>query len=90
MQVKTKFRYIDALRGIAVLAVIMVHCGKYGLNHYPDLFYSIINTGGRGVQLFFVASAFTLFFSLNNAKSTINQNYNFFIRRISESHQCII
>jgi peptidoglycan/LPS O-acetylase OafA/YrhL len=42
---------------------------------------NIINTGGRGVQLFFVASAFTLFFSLSNAKSSENQNYNFFIRR---------
>jgi peptidoglycan/LPS O-acetylase OafA/YrhL len=30
MQAKAKFRYIDSLRGIAVLAVLIVHCGQYG------------------------------------------------------------
>jgi hypothetical protein len=33
-----------------------------GVNQYPTMLSNIIDTGGRGVQLFFVASAFTLFF----------------------------
>jgi peptidoglycan/LPS O-acetylase OafA/YrhL len=47
-----------------------------------SLFKSIVNQGGKGVQLFFVASAFTLFFSLSKKKLTHNVKYNFYVRRI--------
>lgn len=76
---QAKLRYIDSLRGLAILAVLMVHCGQYGINKYPDLIANIINTGGRGVQLFFVASAFTLFLSLARRSETVKSN--FYIRR---------
>lgn len=73
----TKLSYIDALRGIAILGVIMVHTNQYGR---PSL--NIFNNGRFGVQLFFVASAFTLFLSFNSRlgkeKSPAR---NFFIRR---------
>ena len=53
------FDYIDALRGYAILMVMVVHVSQF----YPDLSISvarIFNQGARGVQLFFVTSALTL------------------------------
>ena len=78
-----KLRYIDALRGIAILMVIMVHTSMYSADKYPVLFKSIIGLGAKGVQLFFMASAFTLFLShqyhVDNEKFF---NRNFAVRRI--------
>ena len=75
-----KLKYIDAVRGIAVLGVLMVHCGIS--NGTSSLFQNFVHSGARGVQLFYVASALTLFFSLENRKLTEkNQTFNFFIRR---------
>lgn len=77
-----KLRYIDALRGIAILAVIIVHTGQYGTNVYPDVIQSFIGHGARGVQLFYLASAFTLFLSFDyRSKIEHRPNRNFFIRR---------
>ena len=77
-----KLRYIDALRGIAILAVMMVHTSHHGANNYNDLFRSMFNEGARGVQLFYLASAFTLFLSYNYRKEKENHVAgNFFIRR---------
>jgi peptidoglycan/LPS O-acetylase OafA/YrhL len=62
-----KLKYIDALRGLAILAVMMVHCGQRGsFDSLPPIAQSIILSGAYGVQLFFIASAFTLFLSLEN------------------------
>lgn len=80
--INEKLGYIDALRGFAVLAVLMVHCAGYGTNDYSALVQSILGNGGRGVQLFFIVSAFTLFLSLNNRSKQESKVYsNFFIRR---------
>ena len=77
-----KLKYIDAIRGIAVLAVIIVHTGQYGTNNYPQIIKTLIGHGARGVQLFYLASAFTLFLSFNYRKeSEAKPNRNFFIRR---------
>jgi peptidoglycan/LPS O-acetylase OafA/YrhL len=60
-----KLRYIDALRGIAIFGVLMVHCGQYGMNqHLPLLVQTVILHGAHGVQLFYIVSAFTLFLTL--------------------------
>lgn len=77
-----KLGYIDALRGWAVIGILMVHTGLYGrLDSYP-LFYKIIMQGARGVQLFYVASAFTLFLSFQNRIGRESFPIkNFFIRR---------
>ena len=76
-----KFDYIDAIRGLAIFMVIVLHTGQYGTLIPSTLVNVILSNGARGVQLFFVASAFTLFLSCNNRKQEINGTLNFFIRR---------
>ncbi len=77
-----KLNYIDAIRGFAVLGILMVHTGQYGHFNVPAMIRNIVEQGARGVQLFYIASAFTLFLSF---KTRINQEHssvkNFFIRR---------
>jgi peptidoglycan/LPS O-acetylase OafA/YrhL len=74
-----KLDYIDAVRGIAVLMVLFVHTLTFSdtlnLNHF---FRIIAEQGRMGVQLFYMASAFTLFYSLSQRVS----NSGFFTRRI--------
>lgn len=58
--------YIDGWRGIAILLVIAVHtsqyCGNNGNGHFmTEYSEKFFNNGARGVQLFFILSAFTLF-----------------------------
>jgi peptidoglycan/LPS O-acetylase OafA/YrhL len=57
-----RYAYIDALRGYAILMVIGVHSGFY-FSNLPPSTTAIVSMGARGVQLFFVASAMTLFMS---------------------------
>lgn len=79
--------FIDGLRGIAVLLVLMVHVSQHlGNDHVqsnPSLSVLIMNFGARGVQLFFIISAFTLF---NSSKHRFqrekNQKIVFYLRRI--------
>lgn len=75
-----KIDYLDAMRGIAVLGVIMVHTNQIGLSS-GNVFDPIINQGARGVQLFFIASAFTLFLSKDSRKQESLATTSFFIRR---------
>jgi peptidoglycan/LPS O-acetylase OafA/YrhL len=58
----TKFAFIDALRGYAVLLVITCHTGGM----FPELPYplkKLTNFGWHGVQLFFLLSCVTLLLS---------------------------
>lgn len=61
----SRFDYIDALRGYAILGVIAVHTSQLFANLQWPL-RLIADQGARGVQLFFVVSALTLTFSWNN------------------------
>lgn len=56
------YDYIDALRGYAILMVIAVHSSQYFSDLSPTM-RSLADQGARGVQLFFVASAITLWMS---------------------------
>jgi peptidoglycan/LPS O-acetylase OafA/YrhL len=73
------FAYIDALRGYAFLGVLCVHatlaCGRFpGSN--------LTAQGGLGVQLFFLASAITLCFSMSSRREGRTEYLNFYLRRL--------
>ncbi len=78
-----KLDYVDSLRGLAILCVIMIHTNQFGNSSVPIILRKIIGEGARGVQLFYLASAFTLFLSFKNRcdkeKFPVR---NFFIRRL--------
>ncbi len=77
-----KYRYIDALRGIAVMGVVMSHVGFCAGCVSPSLAEGIQLYATRGVLLFFIVSALTLFLSME-ARSKVEEhnNLHFFIRR---------
>jgi peptidoglycan/LPS O-acetylase OafA/YrhL len=79
--------YIDGLRGIAILMVVAVHtsinCSIEGNNAFL-LNYSrkLLEAGARGVQLFFILSAFTLYHSsLKRFRVDLLPTVFFYIRR---------
>lgn len=64
-----KYEYIDVLRGLAILGVIAVHSSQ----DVPNLWIGIeviYGYGQLGVQLFFFASAITLYMSMENRPNT--------------------
>lgn len=71
-----KFAFVDALRGFAVLGVVIAHLPL------PAKAQVLNGAGAYGVQLFFVVSAFTLFNSVHS-KFGIERRavLNFFVRR---------
>lgn len=76
-----KYDYIDAIRGFAILGVVLVHSSQW-VTPVSVILKSLANQGARGVQLFYMASALTLFLSMNSRK---NLEYrpvlSFFVRR---------
>jgi peptidoglycan/LPS O-acetylase OafA/YrhL len=71
-----RFAYIDALRGYAILMVIAVHASLF--YNLPPTQLALAALGARGVQLFFVASAMTLFMSWHSRNDGAKA---FYIRR---------
>jgi len=73
-----RYEYLSALRGWAILGVITVHVSQA----IPDLPYAarlLVDQGARGVQLFFVVSAFTLMLSWHRRNDGA---IAFYIRRL--------
>lgn len=58
---------LDALRGWAILGVIAIHAGII-VSPNSDWLRQIIEQGGRGVELFYLVSAFSLMHSLTTAR----------------------
>jgi peptidoglycan/LPS O-acetylase OafA/YrhL len=75
-----KLDYIDALRGIAILMVVIIHTSQ-AINGISPLINSINQYGQIGVQLFFVASAYTLCFSKVKRAEEKQPIISFLIRR---------
>ncbi|MCY7368471.1 MAG: acyltransferase [Chamaesiphon sp.] len=75
-----KLDYIDIARGIAILMVMLVHTSQ-AVNGVSQLVDEIDRYGQMGVQLFFVASAYTLCFSSIKRAEEKQPLISFLIRR---------
>ena len=76
-----KLDYIDAIRGLAIILVVMTHASQY-VKPLSEVLQRIMVEGARGVQLFYVASAVTLCMSWAARKShEQNPVFNFYVRR---------
>ena len=75
----TKLNYIDQLRGIAILLVIICHVSQSQID-LNSLSRVIFDFGKMGVQLFFFLSAYTLCLSMDSRKEQYFIR-NFYIRR---------
>jgi peptidoglycan/LPS O-acetylase OafA/YrhL len=58
------YSYIDGLRGVAILMVVLVHVQGVVAPPRSAAVAALVASGARGVQLFFMLSAFTLYSSL--------------------------
>ena len=77
-----KHDFIDALRGLAVLGVVMVHAAQ-AANPESAWLRKLMGSGAHGVQLFYVASALTLCMSwLARSPHESSPARNFYIRRL--------
>lgn len=78
-----KFDYIDALRGVAILLVLLVHCGHYGfkVEYFPELLKQFVSNGQFGVQVFLLVSAYTLMHSQKSRGDEMNKTKRFYLRR---------
>ena len=75
------FEYLDSLRGLAIIGVIIVH--SYIVSGIDPNTYKLLFFGQRGVQLFYIVSAFTLFNSMSERQGRERfPKLNFFIRRV--------
>lgn len=76
--------YIDGLRGVAILLVLLLHVSHTFLSSgfRFEIFHQYTEAGARGVQLFFILSALTLFNSSSRRFLTDKRPYvMFYIRR---------
>lgn len=78
-----KFKYIDALRGYAIFSVLIVHISQTDGMKLSDFFYNFLSNGARGVQLFFIVSALTIFKSFKSRyENESNPIFKFYLRRL--------
>jgi peptidoglycan/LPS O-acetylase OafA/YrhL len=75
-----KLEYIDVLRAIAILMIILIHTNQTVQGVVPSVKF-VGAYGQMGVQLFFVASAYTLCFSQVRRGKEKRHLLSFFIRR---------
>ena len=80
-----KFEYLDSLRGIAILLVVLGHVGNMigesVYPYFPEFIRLFIYNGHLGVQMFFIVSAYTLMMSHQNRIGEDHATRKFFIRR---------
>jgi peptidoglycan/LPS O-acetylase OafA/YrhL len=84
---KTHFYFLDALRGIAALWVVLYHAEAGGhlgalTAYFPSwLTLVLFRSGHLGVAVFFVLSGFVIAHSLRNTKIDFASSQNFMMRR---------
>jgi peptidoglycan/LPS O-acetylase OafA/YrhL len=78
-----RLEFVDSVRGWAILLVVLVHSAGLMTKTLPQEVNNIAYVGARGVQLFFIISSFSLFYSLRNKNFTIDRNSlaAFYLRR---------
>lgn len=84
---KQNYAFVQALRGIAALWVVLFHAHEGG--HIPHLFgalphslsAAIFEAGHLGVAIFFTLSGFVIAHSLSNSRMTIGNWGRFMLRR---------
>lgn len=64
---KDRVNTINALKGIGILGVVLVH---YGSDFSNSIINSFISNGARGVQLLFVINGYLIFYSLDKIELT--------------------
>lgn len=74
---------LDALRGWAIIAVVILHSGGLALFKYSYPLGTLIESGQLGVQLFYLLSAFSLCLSLENRRNEKLSLVKYFVRRIA-------
>ncbi len=79
-----RFDYVDALRGLAALYVVLYHLALIPQPNLavPGWASPFILTGGSGVTLFFIVSAFTLSLSMRRRGQEQHPTLNFYLRRL--------
>ncbi|WP_434695316.1 acyltransferase [Pseudomonas sp. Z1-14] len=79
-----KLDWVQALRGIAALLVVLCHAREYlaGSPNYP-IIESVLLPGAMGVDLFFIISGFIMVYSTRKATGTLDDVRDFAIKRFS-------
>lgn len=77
-----KLDWVQALRGIAALLVVMCHAREYlaGSSNYP-LIESMLLPGAMGVDLFFIISGFIMVYSTRRSSGTLDAVKEFAMKR---------
>lgn len=81
----SRLRFLDGLRGVAALAVVLYHNYLF-LNgatnvSFPSAIEALVLKGHLGVQIFFVLSGFVIAYSIRNANFSWSYVGRFFVRR---------
>jgi peptidoglycan/LPS O-acetylase OafA/YrhL len=61
---RKRLDYLDGLRGVAILGVVLIHVGHMFIGSLPHAIQNFTDYGFRSVQLFFIVSSLTLTMSL--------------------------
>jgi peptidoglycan/LPS O-acetylase OafA/YrhL len=81
-----RFAFVDALRGLAALSVVLYHSYEVGhiaglLAHLPAWVTHLLRQGGIGVAVFFVLSGFVIPHSVARSRVTLPFVGRFMLRR---------
>lgn len=84
---KSRYLFIDALRGIAALGVLFHHLYYNSVlqealqNVFPDWVTAVLNRGAFGVEVFFVLSGFVIAHSIRDLSLSARSAGTFLLRR---------
>ncbi|MGG7605362.1 acyltransferase family protein [Massilia sp. BKSP1R2A-1] len=81
---RPKLAWIQALRGIAVILVVLTHA-RYTFSDTPTwpLAEQLLRPGAMGVDLFFVISGFIMVYTTRHARGTPAESLDFLVRRFA-------